>query len=191
MTRRAGPELHRRLNSALVLALGQQLADGYYEQRLTIRQLADAHGLSTTTCWRRLHLYLDWTLPLYNGNPLPHRLPAQRGTEACPSGRPAVPGHDGPPELPRPRHLVPGQRCTKQRRDGKPCRRWCQRGAFVCRTHGGAAPQVIAAARRRVAELEAEARELRLDRSEQHQLLQHGAVGRVLLLRASHDQTSL
>lgn len=42
------------------------------------------------------------------------------------------------------------RRCTARRHDGQPCRRYAARGATVCRTHGGAAPQVQAAAKRRL-----------------------------------------
>lgn len=42
------------------------------------------------------------------------------------------------------------RRCTARRHDGEPCRRYAARGATVCRVHGGAAPQVQAAARRRL-----------------------------------------
>ena len=43
------------------------------------------------------------------------------------------------------------RRCTAHRQDGKPCRRYAARGANVCRVHGGAAPQVVAKARERLA----------------------------------------
>lgn len=42
------------------------------------------------------------------------------------------------------------RRCTARRHNGQPCRRYAARGATVCRTHGGAAPQVQAAAKRRL-----------------------------------------
>lgn len=42
------------------------------------------------------------------------------------------------------------RRCKAQRRDGQPCRNWSIRGGYVCRMHGGAAPQVKAKARARV-----------------------------------------
>ncbi len=40
-------------------------------------------------------------------------------------------------------------RCTARRTNGLPCRHWAILGAFVCRNHGGSAPQVRAAAERR------------------------------------------
>ncbi len=44
------------------------------------------------------------------------------------------------------------RRCTAQRTNGQPCKRWAVAGATVCPTHGGRAPQVKAAAARRRAE---------------------------------------
>ena len=185
MTRRFGPEAHRRSNSAQALTVGRRCYELHWFAGLSYRDVAVATWLSTTTAWRRSNLYLDFTLPRQWGTPLPRRLPPQRGTARQPRGRPAVAGHDTPVEYPRPRHLVPGQRCTKNRRDGLPCQRWCQRGAFVCGAHGGRAPQVQAAARRRVAQLEAESRELemydpRYDRPFHHAALQVGAAHREL-----------
>ena len=49
------------------------------------------------------------------------------------------------------------QACTGHRNDGGPCRRWPSAGAPVCRQCGGGAPQVKAAAARRVAEAKAAA----------------------------------
>jgi hypothetical protein len=39
--------------------------------------------------------------------------------------------------------------CSARRQDGKPCGRWAIRGGTMCGVHGGSAPQVRAAARRR------------------------------------------
>src|SRR4051812_45676046 len=48
--------------------------------------------------------------------------------------------------------LPVSQRCTaRSSRTGKPCKNWAVHGATVCKSHGGRAPQVIAAARRRLA----------------------------------------
>ncbi len=54
-------------------------------------------------------------------------------------------------EAPRP------VKCKANRSDGQPCAAWPIKGAEVCRVHGGRAPQVRAAARRRLAFGEAEA----------------------------------
>lgn len=44
------------------------------------------------------------------------------------------------------------KRCGRNTRTGSPCKKWAIRGAEVCDTHGGAAPQVKAKAQQRVAE---------------------------------------
>jgi len=46
--------------------------------------------------------------------------------------------------------VLPAVRCTARRQDGQPCRAMAARGANVCRVHGGSAPQVKAAAKRRL-----------------------------------------
>jgi hypothetical protein len=43
------------------------------------------------------------------------------------------------------------RRCTAHKQNGQPCRRYAARGGNVCRVHGGAAPQVVAKARERLA----------------------------------------
>lgn len=48
------------------------------------------------------------------------------------------------------------KKCKAKNRQGKPCGRWAVPGADVCRFHGGAAPQVLAAAQRRLQKAEAE-----------------------------------
>jgi hypothetical protein len=45
-----------------------------------------------------------------------------------------------------------GRRCTAHRGDGQPCRAWAIVGGFVCRAHGGSAPQVRLEARIRALE---------------------------------------
>lgn len=46
--------------------------------------------------------------------------------------------------------VLPAVKCTARKRNGEPCRAMAARGANVCRVHGGSAPQVKAAARRRL-----------------------------------------
>lgn len=48
------------------------------------------------------------------------------------------------------------ERCAGHNKTGKPCRKYPINGGTVCMTHGGAAPQVRAAANRRLAAGEAE-----------------------------------
>ena len=50
-----------------------------------------------------------------------------------------------------PTHATP-RRCRAHRRDKTPCTAYAVHGAVVCRMHGGAAPQVREAARRRLLE---------------------------------------
>lgn len=41
------------------------------------------------------------------------------------------------------------RRCRARRKNGERCKAWAIRGGFVCRAHGGAAPQVRAKAQQR------------------------------------------
>ena len=49
-----------------------------------------------------------------------------------------------------PRGTVPAVRCQAHRSNGDPCKRWAIVGGTVCPTHGGSAPQVRAAAIKRI-----------------------------------------
>jgi len=46
--------------------------------------------------------------------------------------------------------VLPAVKCTARKRNGEPCKAMAARGANVCRVHGGSAPQVKKAARRRL-----------------------------------------
>jgi hypothetical protein len=46
-------------------------------------------------------------------------------------------------------------RCRAHRKDGSQCKRWATRGAYVCRSHGAASPQVRRAAEMRLTEIAA------------------------------------
>jgi hypothetical protein len=59
----------------------------------SISSAARALGVSTTTAWRRYWFLADWTLPHYYGRPS-GPIPPQRGTRACPHGRPYLPTLD-------------------------------------------------------------------------------------------------
>lgn len=51
--------------------------------------------------------------------------------------------------------LIPPVMCTGTNTQGNPCEKWANVGATVCNTHGAAAPQVQAAAERRISLAEA------------------------------------
>lgn len=78
----------------------------------------------------------------------------------------------------------PDRFCTAHRTNGEPCQNYALRGGFVCRFHGGGAPQVKAAnARRLLEELVGPAlTELRglLDRSGVPDHVRLGAVNSIL-----------
>lgn len=57
----------------------------------------------------------------------------------------------------------PAQRCTARRSDGEPCKAWAITGGSVCVYHGGKAPQVREAARKRLEGLVPEALEVLAD----------------------------
>lgn len=57
----------------------------------------------------------------------------------------------------------PAQRCTAHRSDGEPCKAWAITGGDVCVYHGGKAPQVREAARKRLEGLVPEALEVLAD----------------------------
>lgn len=57
----------------------------------------------------------------------------------------------------------PRRTCKANRSDGRPCKKPPVRGALVCATHGGAAPQVRAAAAKRESEAEIRRALARLD----------------------------
>lgn len=64
----------------------------------SISSAARMLGMSTTTAWRRYWFVMDWTLPgTYGRSAGP--IPPQRGTRACPNGRPYLPTLDGHPYL--------------------------------------------------------------------------------------------
>lgn len=63
------------------------------------------------------------------------------------TSRKALPASDPKDDDP----TAPRRKCAKKTRSGKPCNRWAIKGGKVCPMHGGSAPQVKAAAARRLA----------------------------------------
>lgn len=92
--RRGGPYPRLRLDLVIKATQGQEVVQLVLGEGRTFRQAGAALGISTTTAWRRYWFALDWTLPGYYGVKA-RRLPPQRGTRACPRGRPWIEELDG------------------------------------------------------------------------------------------------
>lgn len=91
--RRGGPYPHLRI------PLDQKVSEGIAVWDVvaaggSISSAARMLGMSTTTAWRRYHFLADWTLPAQYGRRA-GPIPPQRGTRACPNGRPYLPTIDG------------------------------------------------------------------------------------------------
>ena len=89
MRRRGGPTPHLRLDLGIKVDQGTE-AHRLHSAGLTFAEVADRLGVSLTTAWRRCRWYEDWTRPVESGLPI-RRIPPQRGTRACPRGRPCIP----------------------------------------------------------------------------------------------------
>jgi hypothetical protein len=142
--RRGGPAPGNRLDLAVKVGQGTE-AHRLHTAGFTFAEVADRLGVSLTTAWRRGRWFEDWTRPATIGLPI-RRVPAQRGTRACPRGRPCC------PEVDHRELTTQSQRCWAQRKSaGTDCRNWAMHGQRVCRMHGGASPQARRSAARRVA----------------------------------------
>ncbi|NUV60657.1 hypothetical protein [Streptomyces sp. CAI-85] len=93
--RRGGPYPHLRLDLGIKVTQGLDVVQLVLGEGRTFREAGAALGLSPTTAWRRFWFALDLTLPERYGRP-PGPIPPQRGTRACPRGRPYLPTLDGP-----------------------------------------------------------------------------------------------
>ncbi|MGW2620352.1 hypothetical protein [Streptomyces sp. NPDC001500] len=95
ITRRGGPYPHLRVPFDIKASQGHEVVLLVLGEGHTFRQAGQALGISATTAWRRYWFALDVTLPARYGRP-PGPIPPQRGTRACPRGRPYLPTLDGP-----------------------------------------------------------------------------------------------
>lgn len=94
MTKRGGPYPHLRLDLGTKVLQGVAAVDLVLGQGRSFREAAAALDLSLTTCWRRFWFVMDMGTPERNGCK-PGPIPPQRGTRACPRGRPWMPTYDG------------------------------------------------------------------------------------------------
>lgn len=94
--RRGGPYPRLRLDAGVKAEQGLAVAELVIGKGLSFRQAANRLGLSLTTAWRRYWWFMDSTLPSRWGVKGRRRLPPQRGTRACPRGRPFIKELDGP-----------------------------------------------------------------------------------------------
>jgi uncharacterized protein YjcR len=140
--RRGGPGPYLRMSLAVRVAQATE-AHRLHETGLGFVEVAERMGCSVTTAWRRARWWEDWTRPATVGRPI-RRVPPQRGTRACPRGRPCCPEIDHP-EVAAER----SRRCWARRSDAQECGNWAMRGQRVCRHHGGGSPQARQAAARR------------------------------------------
>lgn len=93
---RGGPYPRLRLDLVTKVHQARQVAELVARDGMSIRAAARQLDMSVTTAWRRYWWYMDWTLPAYYGLPT-GPVPPQRGTRACPRGRPWLPTFDGMP----------------------------------------------------------------------------------------------
>ncbi|WP_020117569.1 hypothetical protein [Streptomyces canus] len=100
--RRGGPTPYLRLDYTIKVDQGVAVMQLVLGDRLTFRQAATALDMSLSTAWRRFWFVVDCTTPQRHGCK-PGPLPPQRGTKACPRGRPWMPTYDGRPAATRPK----------------------------------------------------------------------------------------
>jgi hypothetical protein len=88
VTRRGGPYPYLRLDIAVKVEEGMRVSK-LVRAGHSFREISAITGLSPTTAWRRYWWLQDWTLPHFWGKSS-LTVPPQRGTRACPSGRPWI-----------------------------------------------------------------------------------------------------
>lgn len=142
MRRRGGPTPYLRLDLTVKVDQGTE-AHRLHTASFTFAEIAERLGMSLTTAWRRCRWYEDWTRPATIGLPI-RRIPPQRGTRACPRGRPCI-------EVDHPEVVIRPHRCGALRKNGDGCGNWAMRGQRTCRMHGGATVRARRAAAQRVA----------------------------------------
>lgn len=93
-SQRGGPYPHVRLDLSVKADQGLAVMRLVLGEHYTFRQAAAALDMSLTTAWRRFWFVLDLMTPERHGCK-PGPVPPQRGTRACPRGRPWMPTYDG------------------------------------------------------------------------------------------------
>ncbi|MEU8031941.1 hypothetical protein AB0C13_25395 [Streptomyces sp. NPDC049099] len=102
MARRGGPYPHLRLDFGTKVTQGVAVVQLVLGQGHSFREAAAVLDMSLTTAWRRYWFALDLGTPQRHGRK-PGPIPPQRGTRACPRGRPWMPTLDEPPRKGAPR----------------------------------------------------------------------------------------
>lgn len=93
--KRGGPIPYLRVPAVTKMDQGFAVVELVLGHGHSFRSAAAALGMSATTAWRRYWWFMDWMLPSRYGR-RDGPLPPQRGTAACPRGRPYLPTVDGP-----------------------------------------------------------------------------------------------
>ncbi len=88
MTRRGGPYPYLRLNFVTKVEQGRRVAELALAGH-SFRSVSAITGWSVTTCWRRYWFWVDFGHAMSRGVSR-STIPPQRGTRACPAGRPWI-----------------------------------------------------------------------------------------------------
>lgn len=93
-SQRGGPYPRLRTDLTVKTTEGLAVMQLVLGEGRTFRQAAAVLGMSLTTAWRRYWFVIDLGTPERHGC-RPGPLPPQRGSRACPRGRPWMPSYDG------------------------------------------------------------------------------------------------